>query len=539
MLKQNRIVPSLFLATTVLLGTATQLQTIPLIDSSQLLGDGSTTSVNLGDLDGDGDLDAFVGNAFLGNGALDDQVWLNDGAGNFTDSGQGLIGADRGITILTDLGDVDGDGDLDAAVAYTCGFGGCRADADIFKNDGSGNFTLAQHTDVNSWRGVKFGDLDGDLDLDLVVSSFSQLSIMLNDGTGFFTVASTLNTGEPWRVGLGDLDGDLDLDLFVNIRNGARQVWLNDGTGSFSDTLQALGSSVNNFALALGDIDGDGDLDAFSGAGFGRNEVWLNDGLGFFTLGQSMTTGGIAAEAKLGDLDRDGDLDAVVALADVFNEGQATEAFNEVWLNDGSGFYTLDGTLGFATPTRGLDIGDLDGDGDLDVFFGNGYSTIDDAAPNQVFLNSPPADLDSDGDGVSDLDDNCPVVANPGQEDFDGDGTGDACDSDGDGDGVDDFADDLCPFTARTDPDAGVPSIGLGQNRWADMDGDTQLDTNGKNPTGRLFTIYSTGGCNCAQIIEICGYGQGHVQFGCSNSVMDWWTGLYDRDGMPPFQCQD
>ncbi len=55
---------------------------------------------------------------------------------------------------------------------------------------------------------------------------------------------------------------------------------------------------------------------------------------------------------------------------------------------------------------------------------------------------------DADGDGVADLTDNCPAVANPDQADLDGDGQGDACDLDDDGDGINDEADN-CPGVAN------------------------------------------------------------------------------------------
>ncbi len=145
-------------------------------------------------------------------------------------------------------------------------------------------------------------------------------------------------------------------------------------------------------------------------------------------------------------------------------------------------------------------------------------------------------DPDIDGDGVPNDSDNCPVDANADQADFDGDGAGDVCDDDTDGDGVPN-QDDACSGTALTDPDAGVPSRGLGKNRWALMSPNGEFSTSGNNPTGRVFTMDDTAGCSCAQIIDTCGYGAGHSKFGCSNSAMDWWTGLYDQAGEPAQQC--
>ncbi|MCO4773224.1 MAG: hypothetical protein KDA24_24535 [Deltaproteobacteria bacterium] len=146
------------------------------------------------------------------------------------------------------------------------------------------------------------------------------------------------------------------------------------------------------------------------------------------------------------------------------------------------------------------------------------------------------ADNDIDGDGVCGNDDNCPDDANPAQDNFDGDDLGDVCDPDDDNDGVDD-GDDVC---AESTGEA-APTRNLGTNRWADTDNDGDFDTvtrgNG-NGSGRSFTNADTGGCTCSEIIDICGYGNGHTFFGCSNSVMDWWTGLYDRAGEAAYQCK-
>ena len=58
------------------------------IDSGQPLGSSTSDNVDLGDLDGDGDLVAFVVNGT--SSGQPNKVWLNDGSGNFTDSGQSL-----------------------------------------------------------------------------------------------------------------------------------------------------------------------------------------------------------------------------------------------------------------------------------------------------------------------------------------------------------------------------------------------------------------------------------------------------------------
>ncbi len=105
---------------------STPLDIIPaFVDSGQLLGSDNTSSVALGDVDGDGDRDIVEANQQA------NRVWLNDGTGSFTDSGQAL--GNDGTQNVT-LGDVDGDGDLDIVDANA---GPNR----VWFNDGAGTFT--------------------------------------------------------------------------------------------------------------------------------------------------------------------------------------------------------------------------------------------------------------------------------------------------------------------------------------------------------------------------------------------------------------
>ena len=88
---------------------------------------GNTYGLALGDVDGDGDLDAWAA-----NGERIDRLWLNDGAGTFVDSGQALGNYHNGDVAF---GDFDGDGDLDAFVG-----GRSSMTSTVWMNDGRGVF---------------------------------------------------------------------------------------------------------------------------------------------------------------------------------------------------------------------------------------------------------------------------------------------------------------------------------------------------------------------------------------------------------------
>lgn len=130
---------------------------------------------------------------------------------------------------------------------------------------------------------------------------------------------------------------------------------------------------------------------------------------------------------------------------------------------------------------------------------------------------------DSDEDGVCDEDDNCPDVANEDQLDSDADGAGDVCDicpfdadDDEDGDGVCGDV-DLCDGTVDDNP-----SKGLNPNQWAVIGGVWTVGA--PNGPGLSFDMDATGGCSCTQIVDSCGYGNGHLKKGCSPGVTSLWA---------------
>ncbi len=357
----------------------------------------TTYSIALGDLDGDGDLDAFYANG-QSEGPQPNTVLTNQGSGKFIDSGQRLGKEESAQASLADL---DGDGDLDAWVA-DIGYN------TLFINDGRGGFSAGHNMFEDQWMGsamwaIALGDLDGDGDLDALgggccgaSESYSPQKLTLhlpynltwiNQGGAQGGKPGVFRSGKPLESlgaqgsALGDLDGDGDLDAFFanqSIMSLAADtdtpqpntVWWNDGRGNFTDSGQRLGLAFST-GVALGDLDRDGDLDAFV-ANRGSNEVWLNAGGGqggqpgtFVDSGQRLGNG-LYRQVFLADLDGDTDLDAAV----VVQNDNARSLRLEVWLNDGRGTFTDSGQSISHPKAQAFALGDLNGDGKMDILAG-------------------------------------------------------------------------------------------------------------------------------------------------------------------------
>jgi len=256
------------------------------------------------------------------------EIWLNNGAGGLTSLPQPspLPGTQR----MLEVGDLDGDGDLDLLT----GNGGAMVLRPLL-NNGTGLFTAVQSQSVNSYfETLRLADLDSDGDLDVLyvttaVANSYLLGVRLNDGNGNFTGTYSLTlANEPTAVQLADMNGDGHLDVVVTDATFSNSITVprwwgllvlqNNGAGQFTPgTRLQLADRVTAGVLELGDVDADGDLDALT-SGYDYNvqaanqvvRLFLNNGQGSLTPVTPIASPNYSPRfMALGDLDGDGDLD--------------------------------------------------------------------------------------------------------------------------------------------------------------------------------------------------------------------------------------
>lgn len=263
---------------------------------------------------------------------------------------------------------------------------------------------------------VTAADVDRDGHLDLLAAG-DEISVLLGDGRGGFSAARRFPGGEnPVDLALADLDGDGALDLAIaNHETHYLTLLLGDGTGGFAPAASsplAIAVEPHPHAVRAVDLDTDGHLDLIVDHRDGRGLLVLR-GLGgatFESPGLLVDGGGDPYRGMaIGDLDGDGRLDLVTpnprSVGIILQRG--------------------DGELTFAPPRRlqagspfGLELGDLDGDGRLDLVVGadegarevhllrgNGYGGFTPAPGSPFRMAVGPKTIaigDFDGDGTDD-----------------------------------------------------------------------------------------------------------------------------------------
>jgi len=285
----------------------------------------------------------------------------------------------------------------------------------LYRNNSDGTFTDVTEEagvgDTGYGMGCCAGDYDNDGDVDIYVTNFGPNVLYRNNSDGTFTdVTKEAGVGYPGcSVGcaFADYDNDGDLDLFVanymklDLQNSPicmqggipaycrpedyekvpNVLYQNNGDGTFTDVTQQAGMTAPGRFLGAvwGDYDDDGYIDLFVANDALENFLYHNNGDGTFTemglfLGVALNEHGDAENCMgvdFGDYDNDGALDIIVCNY----QGQT----NTIYHNDGSGvFWDMTSECGLGEVTLipmswGTGFSDFDNDGYLDLFFANGH----------------------------------------------------------------------------------------------------------------------------------------------------------------------
>ena len=372
------------------------------------------SGVALEDLEGDGDLDLFLGT----KAGEPLRVYRNDGD-RFVD-----VSAELAIGGLWDVkqvlfADLDDDGRRDLVLSHwiPLGFAFSGGRLTVHRNLGDGSFSEVTSAPLDSVTaglptGIAAGDVDLDGDLDLYVSVWkagvpdetSRNRLLRNDGGFSFTdVGGALGVDDrkkSYQPVLTDLSGDGWLDIVVaEDKKGGMTYYESDGAGGFVDRTVVSGLDgyigppgtddsdlyIDGMGIGVGDHDNDGDLDLYVTNVFDGNVLYQNDGDGTFSE-IAVRTGTVNYRVGWGcgflDLDHDGWLDLYVV---DFGMGSALDQdkVDRVYRNLGPGptgitYEDVAPRAGVTAPDDGFGMaaGDLDLDGDLDVVVSNGDAPL-------------------------------------------------------------------------------------------------------------------------------------------------------------------
>jgi hypothetical protein len=331
-------------------------------------------------------LDLFAGNEERSKTDARDAVYYNNGNA-FNKSPSWLSTIQKDVNAVKE-GDVDGDGDVDVAIAgYDY--------VDIYYNNGAGlEGTPSWHVTLNGGYpgGLAWGDLNSDGYPELAVADNNRFCVFTNNGGALESTPSwSVMYEDSVAVAWGDMDGDGDMDLAGGTvgDNGYAYVFRNAG-GVLESTYCWRNDqpSTRSIALAWGDVNGDGEMDLAKG--FVSIQPPCDIEIFFSHNGVLPTSPSWTSEyfshpfySYLADCDGDKRMDLIYSmtagLGCYFHRGGGLEKTPSWVYKNGPPYFTLD-----------LRVGDVNGDGFLDVAAGctaQTYPMNAEGGPNKLFLN--------------------------------------------------------------------------------------------------------------------------------------------------------
>jgi plastocyanin len=251
---------------------------------------GFTTNVAAGgamfsDIDDDGDLDVVMNNNYLGSGSGLPRLYENNGSGFFTlIAGAFNAAPAKSSHMDVQMVDIDQNWTVDFFGANRATNGGVAHY--LMTNDGAGNFadvsSLIPATSGNVYE-ADLGDLDGDSDIDLFFVSLSGFAdgSMRNNLVPSTTLSFTANAGlggdDDNEVAYIDFDMDGDYDAFIGSLGAREKLWRNDGNMVWTNShasIQAVSDSTLDCTVA--DVNNDGRYDLITGQGESNSAQWVN-----------------------------------------------------------------------------------------------------------------------------------------------------------------------------------------------------------------------------------------------------------------------
>jgi len=314
-------------------------------------------------------------------------------------------------------GDINNDGWSDLAVVNET-----SSDVRLFLNDGSGNYAnftiypMPANTRASTNEG---GDFNGDGKIDFAVGyqntvPAGNLGVFMGDGSGgFLPVTSLSASGDVRALEVIDINGDGFTDIIMAHRFANNlSVLLNNGDGTFAAPNPIEANGQGEYACSVTDANNDGIQDVFVGT-FDSREVilLLGDGNGGLTFSDKVDATGRPWMMAIGDVNGDGFADVVYS----GNSNVSAENAVGVVLSDGQGGLQNPAEYFYGYFPLAIDLGDLDGDGDLDMvasnYISNNYTVFENAGDgsfiNPIFLQgstNPSCAILHDRDNDGDLD---------------------------------------------------------------------------------------------------------------------------------------